>query len=73
MTGVLDSKACLHWSLAFKEGRHSTICHLCRDPVLGHCSWYFALAGNLLEALGIMVGKVGRFIVHYSKNLKPND
>lgn len=51
MAGILDSKAHLHRSLAIEESRHSTLCHLCRDPVLGHCSWCFALATHILEAL----------------------
>lgn len=48
---ILDSKAHFCWGLAFKESRHSTLCHLCRDLVLGHCCWHFSLAGHILEAL----------------------
>lgn len=63
MTDILDSKACLCWSLAFEESRHSTICHLCRDPVLGYCSWYFALPEHLLEALAIKIGSFGLYVL----------
>ncbi|KAL6142586.1 hypothetical protein ACLB2K_060865 [Fragaria x ananassa] len=48
---ILDPEAHFCWDLAFKESRHSALCPLCRDLVLGHCCWHFALVGHILEAL----------------------
>lgn len=51
MADILDPEAHFCWDLAFKESRHSALCPLCRDLVLGHCCWHFALVGHILEAL----------------------
>ncbi|KAF4364778.1 hypothetical protein F8388_018454 [Cannabis sativa] len=34
---ILDPKAHIHWSLAFKESWDPTLCYICRDPILGGC------------------------------------
>lgn len=48
---LLDSKARFHWSLAFTKSRHTTLCCLCRDPILGSHRRHFAPFWCLLEAL----------------------
>ncbi|KAL4621541.1 hypothetical protein ACB092_06G236100 [Castanea dentata] len=51
-SGILDSEAHFCWGLAFQKSRHSPLCHLCRDTILGYHIMNFASTENILEALG---------------------
>ncbi|KAF3975452.1 hypothetical protein CMV_001297 [Castanea mollissima] len=60
-SGILDSEALFCWGLAFQKSRHSTLCHLCKDTILGYHIRNFASTENILEAsnsIDIMVANL---------------